>query len=309
MGCFSLVPYVCGAGASAPGCAHGPLYCLEHGLTERLRAAGIESVWAASPEAHWNGPYGRVAHADLPPRGSRERRDIVAWHCQTLAQNVAGELRQGNRVVTIGGDHSMAAGSISGAAAAYGPDATLGVIWVDAHPDINTPESSCSKALHGVPVAGLMGLDGAAEAFGIEGGVLAPENIVYAGLRSIDPAEYDIARDIGIRLPAMEDLRAQGVSVWLQEAVTHLAARCDHIILSLDLDGLSTDIAPAVGTPVEGGFMLDEILPVLSGIVRTHAIDLIEIVEFNPTLPGAEKTFETILQILETLLPCNPVQK
>ena len=309
MSSFSLIPYVCGAGASRDGCAHGPLYCLEHGLTERLSAAGIDAVWAVNPEAHWNGPYGRVAHVALPPRGSAERREIVAWHCQTLAHNVSKELNQGNRVITIGGDHSMAAGSITGAAAAYGPDATLGLIWVDAHPDINTLQSSTSKALHGMPVAALLGLDDAAPALGIEGGVLRAENIVYAGLRSIDPSEYDIAKDLGIQLPAMDDLRQHGVSTWLQDAVTHLSGRCDHMILSIDLDGFSQDVAPAVGTPVEGGFLPEEILPVLAGIVRTHAIDLIEIVEFNPTLPGADKTFELIVQILGDLLPGKPVQK
>lgn len=309
MGALSLIPYVCGAGASLPGCAHGPLYCLEHGLTARLRAAGIEAAWAVNPEAHWNGPYGRVAHASLPPRGSVERRDIVAWHCQTLAQNVAMELNQGNRVITIGGDHSMAAGSVSGASAAYGPDATLGLIWIDAHPDIHTIRSSCTKALHGLPMAALLGLEDTAKTLGIKGGVLRPENIVYAGLRSIDSGEYDIAKDLGIRLPVMNDLRQQGISAWLQDAVTHLSVRCDHMILSLDLDGFSPAVAPAVGTPVEGGFLPGEILPVLAGIVRAHAIDMIEISEFNPTLPGADKTFDLILQILEALIPGKPVQK
>ena len=139
---------------------------------------------------------------------------------------------------------------------------------------------------------------------------LFAENIIYAGLRSIDDSERDIARKHNVALPAMADLRQTGVSAWLQEAVMHLSSRCDHIILSIDLDAFSPAIAPAVGTPVDDGFMIDEILPVLSGIVQTHGIELIEIVEFNPELAGAEKTFSLILEILETLLPGkNTLQK
>lgn len=286
------------------GCEHGPLYGLEHGLADQLQESGIDAAWAVNPEAHWNGPYGRVAHAHLPPRGSAARHEIVAWHCRALAGNVEKELRQGRRVVTIGGDHTMAAGSISGAAAAFGPDTTIGVIWVDAHADINTTGSSVTKALHGMPVAALLGLDPALADLTVRPAVVRPENIIYAGLRDIDPGERDVAAPLGMTLPPLTEIRQQGgVSAWLQDAVTHLAARCDNLVLSIDLDAFSTDLAPAVGTPVPGGFMPDEILPVLAGIVRTHGIQLIDLVEFNPRQPGAEKTAALMTEILRAVLP------
>lgn len=306
---ISLIPYVCGAGASVPGCEYGPLYARDHGLAGRLQDADIDAAWAVDPQAHWAGPYGQVAHSALPPRGSAGRFEIVAWHCQSLSRNVAAELRSGNRVVTIGGDHSMAAGSIAGMAEAFGPGARIGVIWIDAHADLNTFTSSLSKAIHGMPVAALLGIDKSLAPLGPEQAVITPENVVYAGLRDIDPAERDIAAAHGIRMMSMDDLRTQGIARTLQDSVMQLASRCDHLVLSIDLDAFSLDHAPSVGTPVPGGFTPEEIVPVLAGIVRTHAIEMVEIVEFNPQLPGAEKTFDFLAQMLCDLLPARIAQK
>ncbi|MGZ9097419.1 MAG: arginase [Micavibrio sp.] len=299
----SLVPFVCGAGASTPGAEQGAVYCREHGLTEKLLARGIKAEWATDPDIHWTGPYGQTAHAALPPRGSPERHEIVAWHCHALAENVAAELRLGNRVVTIGGDHSMAAGSVSGVQMAMDSDAVLGMIWVDAHPDLHTFESSSTKSLHGMAMATLLGLDGTLAVPEMISPVLRPENVIYMGLRDIDRGEWDNAAKLGMNLITMEDLRSQGVAAVLQDAVTRLGAACDHIVLSVDLDGFSSAVAPATGTPVEGGFIPEEILPVLAGIVRAFSVPLIELVEFNPTLPGAAKTYDFMVDVLGALLP------
>ncbi|MDB5490608.1 MAG: Arginase [Micavibrio sp.] len=299
----SLIPYVCGAGASTPGAEQGSLYCRAHGLSEKLATLGIDTVWAVDPDSHWNGPYGRLAHENIPERGSAERQEIVGWHLQTLAENVMAELNRGHRAVTLGGDHSMAAGSIAGAKAALGPDARLGLIWVDAHPDLHTYHTSASKALHGMPLGTLTGLDqtlAIGEQFGV---TLKPEDIVYIGLRDIDDAERENARSLGLNLHTLEEIRERGVASVVQDAAIELSACCTHIILSIDVDGFDPDLAPATGTRVSNGLMYEEILPVLAGIVRTHSVPLIEIVEFNPTLPGAEKTFDLIVRMLGELLP------
>jgi arginase len=308
MNIVSLIPFICGAGASRPGAEQGAVYARAHGLVETLAAAGITAEWAVDPEAHWNGPYGRIAHENLTPRGSPERLETVTWHVQALAENVIAELRRGNRVVTIGGDHSLAAGSVAGAHAALGPDVRLGLIWVDAHPDIHTFQSSVSKALHGMPMATLTGLDQTLSLPENNGPIIQPEDIIFAGLRDIDEGEFENAKKLGITLLAMDTLRAQGIAQTLQEAVMSLAARCDHIILSIDLDAFSTNVAPAVGSPVPDGFMPDEILPILAGITRSHSVPLIDIVEFNPTLPGAEKTYQLVIDILSGLLPRDAIK-
>lgn len=299
----SLISYVCGAGASTPGAEQGSLYARAHGLSEKLAIAGVDSIWAFDPDAHWNGPYGRIAQNPMPERGSPESLEIVSWHLRTLAENVAAELNRGHRAVTLGGDHSMAAGSIAGVRAALGPEAKLGLIWIDAHPDLHTFQSSGSKALHGMPMATLAGLDQTLAVGPAQDAILKPENIVYIGLRDIDEGEKENARSLGLTLHSLEQLRERSVANVLQEAAIELSGRCDHILLSIDVDGFDPSIAPATGTRVPDGLMPDEILPVLAGIVRSHSVPLIDLVEFNPTLPGAEKTFDLMVRILSEILP------
>ena len=299
----SLVPYVCGAGASTPGAELGAVYCQDHGLTEKLAEHGISAVWAADANMHWNGPYGQSAHQSLLNQGSPERREAVLWHCQATAENVAAELRSGNRVIAIGGDHSMAAGSVSGVQMALGKETRIGVIWVDAHPDLHTFDSSTSKALHGMPLANLLGLDDTLSVPEVCSPVILPENLLYFGLRDIDEGEKENAAKHGVKLFTMEELRRQDMAHVIQDAVKNLSLTCDHIVLSLDLDGFDPVYAPATGTPVPGGFTPEEIWPLLAGIVRGYSVPLIDVVEFNPTLPGAEKTFAFIIDMLAAILP------
>jgi arginase len=299
----SLIPYVCGAGASTPGAEQGPLYARANGLSEKLAIQGINCLWAVDPDTHWNGPYGRIAQNPMPERGSPESLEIVSWHLRALAENVAAELGRGHRAVTLGGDHSLAAGSIAGAKAALGKDARLGLIWIDAHPDLHTFQSSASKALHGMPLATLTGLDQTLAVSQEQGAILKGEDIVYIGLRDIDEGERENARSLGLTLHTLEHLRGHGVAKVLQEAAIELSGRCDHILLSIDVDGFDPAIAPATGTRVADGLMPEEILPVLAGIVRSHSVPLIDLVEFNPTLPGAEQTFDLMVRILAELLP------
>lgn len=299
----SLVPYVCGAGASTSGSELGAVYCQEHGLTEKLTERGIASEWAADARMHWNGPYGHTSHHNLLQQGSQERRETVLWHCHAIAENIAAELRAGNRVVAIGGDHSMAAGSISGVRLAMGPESRIGVIWVDAHPDLHTFASSISKALHGMPMGTLLGLDNTLAVPSACSPVIRAENLLYIGLRDIDEGERLNAAAQGVKLLSLDDLRQEDMGNIIQDAVTNLSMTCDHIVLSLDLDAFDPAYTPAVGTPVPGGFAPDEILPVLAGVVRGYSVPLIDIVEFNPTLPGAEKTYNFIVDMLAEILP------
>ena len=251
---------------------------------------------------HWKDVYGQGAYEKLSELGDKARLENVLWHLRTLAHNVANELRLGNRVITLGGDHTSGAGSLAGAQAAFGADARLGLIWIDAHPDIHTFQSSVSKALHGMPMGTVTGLDDTLALGGEFAIKLKPENVVFAGLRDIDEGEIQNAQSLGINLLTMDNLRAGGIDKTLQEAVAQLASQCDQIILSVDLDAFSNDFTSAVGSPVAGGFAPDEILPILSEIVQKYPVQIIEIVEFNPTLPGVEETFNSLIQVLNVLL-------
>lgn len=298
---ISLIPFVCGVGASVAGAEQGPLYAHAHGLDKKLRSEMIDYQWVIDPELRWEDKHGKEAHHELTPQGSAERLETALWHVRCLATDVATELRKGRQVITIGGDHTLSAGSLAGAQAAFGADARIGLIWIDAHPDIHTLRSSISKALHGMPLGTVTGLDQTLAIGGEFAVKLKPENMVFAGLRDIDENERQNAEAIGITLVNIEELRAKGIAQNLEKAAERLSQLCDHIVLSIDLDAFSTDLAPAVGSPVPGGFLLEEILPSLSKIARSYSVPLIDIVEFNPTMPGAEQTFELIIRILKEL--------
>lgn len=277
---ISLIPFVCGGGASRPGCESGPLYCASHDLAGRLRAAGIDAHWAVAPQDR-----------HLPDRD-------VRGHVEQLARDVVAAFKTApqSRVITIGGDHSMAAGSLAGAAMALG--GRPGLVWVDAHPDLHTFESSVSKALHGMPMGTLLGLDRALAVDGAHYPVFRPEDVLYAGLRDIDAGEHENAAALGFELMDMETLRGLGVEKTVRARMAEIMQRCDYLLYSIDLDGFSTDLAPAVGTPVPGGFMADEILPVLAEGIRTYNVPLIDIVEFNATLDGADQTYDFLNQVI-----------
>lgn len=300
---ISLIPYVCGVGASVSGAEQGPIYAYAHGIDKILSSEEIDYQWIINPQLHWEDKHGLSSHEKETPQGSQERLETALWHVTRLAQNVSAELRNGRRVITIGGDHTLSAGSLAGVQAAFGREAKIGLIWIDAHPDIHTMQSSSSKALHGMPLGTVTGLDQTLAVGGEFAIKLMPDNMIFAGLRDIDENERLNAEKLGITLQHIDQLRAKGIAQSLEEAAERLSKTCDHIMLSIDMDAFSADIAPAVGSPVPGGFLLEEILPSLSKIVKMYPVPLIDIVEFNPTLPGAKETFDLLIKILKELKP------
>lgn len=197
----------------------------------------------------------------------------------------------------------MAAGSIAGFARAKGAQGRVGVLWIDAHADINTPESSLSDAYHGMPVTALLGM-GDPDFAALGGGkpVLLPANIFYIGLRDLDPAEVKTLDDLAISRFTMDQVNEIGVEKALRDAVSHLSAHTDHLFVTFDLDALAPEHVPATGTPVDGGMNKREFLGALRSLVRDYDFEAIEIAEYNPTLDGREKTMKTIRDVLEAFL-------
>lgn len=299
---FSLIPYACGAGASLAGSEYGSLYAFDHGLQQRLRDMGIDAEWLVSPHAHWDAPGGHDAHLTIGARGSPQRLDTVRHHIRLLAENVETAIKNRQRALVVGGDHSLSAASLAGARRALGADKRVGLIWVDAHPDIQTYETSVSKALHGTQMATLLGLDDTLRLDGYTYPAFTPETVVYTGLRSIDAEEVDNAARLGMKLAHLNETRAQGLKETLSGQIDALMNACDHILISIDLDSFSDALAPAVGSPVDDGFRKEEIIPLLHHVIDTHSVPLIDIVEFNPTLPGADKTYAFMLDLYRELL-------
>lgn len=300
----ALIPYVCGAGATTAGCELGPVVMKRMGLEVALRGRRVPCDWTVDPMAIYAGNYGASAHEFLPPPGDMARHALVLTHCRFLREQVELAVARGERPVTLGGDHSMAAGSIAGLARAYNAHGRVGVLWIDAHADINTPATSPSQSLHGMPVAALLGM-GDADFAGLGGGpvpVLRPENIFYIGLRDVDPGETKVMDELGIAHFDATAVHEMGIGVALKRAMAHIAKNSDVLFLSLDLDAFDPVEAPAVGTPVENGLQRSSFLPALLDIMEKYEFAGLEVSEFNPTLAGADDTYNLLEQILTFML-------
>ncbi len=301
---ISLIPFPCGAGSSKAGCEQGALYLHQNGLAQSLCADGINAAWSEDPAALAAAPDGLAAHRALPPSDSPARMDFVIGHCRAFKKRCMDVLRE-NRTypVTIGGDHAMAAGSLGALADAHQAHGRIGVIWIDAHADLNTPETSPSQALHGMPLAAMLGMGH--DDFVALGGTkpaLQPAHIFYLGLRSVDPGEWDLIRKLGIGHYTMDDLRRTGVMKGFQDALAAVSRNTDYLYVSIDLDALDPAYASAVSTPVADGLTLDELRDGLAWLTRARTPDMIEIAEFNPVNGDPQATQRVLHDILQTML-------
>ncbi|MCC7439800.1 MAG: arginase [Armatimonadetes bacterium] len=228
----------------------------------------------------------------------------ITTACEKLARKVKKILKAGDFPMVLGGDHSMAIGTLAGVAG-YCRDAgkRLGVIWIDAHSDINVPETSPSGNIHGMPVAASIGL-GAKELTTIGGNFqkLDPTNIVMIGLRSVDEGERKIIREREMRAYTMTDIDRKGINTVMEETLDYLQSRTDHIHISFDLDSVDPTVASGVGTPVPGGLTWREAHFVMEMLAERGALDSMEIAEVNPILDNLNKGAEFAADLVASAL-------
>jgi len=210
----------------------------------------------------------------------------IAHACTLLAAEVESALDKNEFPLVLGGDHSMAIGTIAGIAAhCKRQNKRLGVIWIDAHADINIPETSPSGNIHGMPVAVSLGL-GDARLTSIRGDApkLLPDQLVYVGLRSVDEGERALIHTLKIEAHTMADLDKQGVYQLITKAVALLHNKVDHLHVSFDLDVVDPMFASGVGTPVPGGITYREAHLIMEVIADTGYMASMEVAEVNPIL-------------------------
>ncbi|KAI4111433.1 MAG: hypothetical protein LQ339_000632 [Xanthoria mediterranea] len=216
---------------------------------------------------------------------------------QQLSQQVYEHAQHGRCVLTLGGDHSIAIGTISGTAKAIRErlNREMAVIWVDAHADINTPETSGSGNIHGMPLAFLTGL-AVEEREDVFGWLKADQKIsvkklVYIALRDVDPGEKEILRDHGIKAFSMHEIDKHGIGRVMEMALGHIGTDTP-IHLSFDVDALDPQFAPSTGTPVRGGLTLREGDFIAECVHETGSLVAMDLVEVNPSLDavGAAET-------------------
>lgn len=235
-----------------------------------------------------------------------------------LAYEVYKFLRSNVFPMVIGGDHSIAIGSISGTKMAY-PNERLGVIWIDAHADLHSPFTTPSGNVHGMPLALLMNIEKKStdhrkvrvftldtwdrlRKIGMSGAKLKPSDLVFIGLRDHEPEEEAIIKEHGIKVITVKDVRTRGVETVVKEVQEYLA-KCDKVHVSFDVDSLDPSISVGTGTPVKNGLLLDEARGLLTGFCADPKTATLDVVEINPALDTNNSMAENVLTILEPLFP------
>ncbi len=218
---------------------------------------------------------------------------------QKLSEMVDQEVTKGHFPLIFGGDHSIAIGSLAGISKHYD---NLGVIWYDAHGDLNSSETSPSGNIHGMPLAVSLGIgDDKLTAIGDYVPKVKPENIVIIGARSLDLGERELIRNKGIQVYTMHEIDRLGMPAVMEEAIGYLQNRTDGVHLSLDLDGLDPSEAPGVGTPVIGGITYRESHLAMEMLEESSMLTSAEFVEVNPILDEKNKTATVAVGLMGSL--------
>ena len=240
--------------------------------------------------------YTVVDRGDLPApiRETQELRDEhkkyigdIANVCQKLYQTALGSFDEGAMPIVLGGDHSVGAGSVAAATdwARRTKDLPLGLLWVDAHGDMNTPATSLSGNVHGMPLAALLGGEPMELAkIGVNLPKVLPQHTVLIGVRNLDEREKISVRDSHVHVFTMKDIDRQGIASIVEQAVNLAGAGTAGIHVSFDMDVCDPAIAPGVGTPVKGGLDYREAHMVMEIVADSGLLTSLDLVEVNPTL-------------------------
>lgn len=291
---ISLIGVPTDIGASRVGSRLGP---------QALRVAGIVAALERyGSSVRDTGDLEGPDNPQQPPvDGYRHLPEVAAWS-RTIRDAVARELDAGQLPVVMGGDHSIAIGSISAVAAhCRKVGKKLRVIWVDAHADINTNELTPTGNIHGMPVACLLG-HGPADLVGLSDVVPAIDHdqIVQLGLRSVDEGEKAFLNEVGLHVFDMRFIDEIGMRRAMVRAFSGVDADT-HVHLSLDLDFCDPEIAPGVGTPVRGGPTYREVSLVMEMIADCGCVGSVDLVELNPALDVRNTTAELAVDLMESL--------
>lgn len=253
-------------------------------------------------EVRDTGDLAGPANPELPPvAGYRHLAEVIAWN-RAVHQATARELGQGRLPILLGGDHSVAIGSISAVAThVRAAGGSLRVLWLDAHADFNTAELTPSGNMHGMPVACLAGL-GPDDLTSLSGEIPAvrTDEIRQIGVRSVDQGEKELLRSAGVEVFDMRFVDEIGMRRTMTRALAGMDAGT-HLHLSLDLDFIDPSVAPGVGTPVAGGATYREAQLCMEMIADTGRLGSMDLVELNPALDLRNTTAELAVDLLESL--------
>lgn len=290
---LSMIGVSLDLGQSRRGVNMGPSAIRYAGVVERLEAIGHVVVDEGDIQID----------AGLQAENSDSKLKNLKEVVQTntlLAEKVASVLVEDRFPLVLGGDHSIAIGTLAGLATKY---KNLGVIWYDAHADMNTDKTSPSGNIHGMPLAVSMGLgDERLVNLHHEGQKVKPENIIIIGARSIDPGERALIKELGIQVYTMHEIDKYGMTNVMEKVIKHLKNNhVDGVHLSLDLDALDPLYTPGVGTPVAGGVSYRESHLAMEILEESGLVTSAEFVEVNPILDEKNKTADVAVGLMGSL--------
>jgi arginase len=278
-------------GAGRRGVDMGP-YAIRYAGLERellgmgLRVTDYNNIPVPVPEGHAMGN----------PRARFD--DLIEDACTELRKRVAQIAGAGQFPLVLGGDHSIAMGTVAGLVDAWGD---VGVLWIDAHGDINTPETSPSGNVHGMPVATVLGQGGLGSRLDWGPRALSPERVVLFGTRTLDPGERQRIRELGIRMFTMSELDQRGVTACVEEAIDRLRG-AGRIHISFDIDAVDPLEAPGVGTPWPGGLTYREAHLAMELLADTGLVASMEVVEVNPIADHENRTGKLAAELILSAL-------
>jgi len=289
-------------GAGRRGVDMGPSAVRVANLNARLAALGYEV------EDLGNVP---VRQAEATPEGHPHAKYLpqIAATCETIAVQVEGVLEHDSMPLVLGGDHSVAVGTVAGVSQYFRKRGRkIGLIWLDAHADMNTPETSPSGNVHGMPLACIVGL-GPPELSEIGGykPKVAPANVAIVGLRDVDSFEKPHVRESGVRAFTMREIDERGLRAVMEDAIRLATAGTAGFHLSLDMDFVDPRDAPGVGTPVRGGATYREAHLAMEMICDAAAGDSeamlsLEAVEVNPVIDEQNRTADLAVELIQSAL-------
>jgi arginase len=279
-------------GAGRRGVDMGPSAIRYAGLDARIEALGfgyhdLGNVGTAVPEAIDAGDE----HARFLPQ--------IKDTCRHIAELVAEAAGDGSVPIVLGGDHSVALGTLGGLNRAHGPG---GVIWIDAHGDLNSPETSPSGNVHGMVLAAALGLAG--EEFRRDGWVLpAVESgkLALVGVRSLDEGERKLLQELDAKVFTMSEVDRIGIEPCMREALGHASGGA-FLHVSFDMDAVDPDYAPGVGTPVRGGLSYREAHLAMETVAESKLLDSLDVVEVNPILDRENATGQLAVELVASAL-------
>lgn len=290
---IEIIGFPVDLGAGRRGVDMGPSALRIAGLDSKLAALGYNVIDRGDLKI-------KIMEAqNIGDRRLKYMREILKTS-EVLAHKVFDTLERNNFPLIIGGDHSMALGALGGISAhCVKNDLTLGVIWIDAHADMNTHETTPSGNIHGMPLAAALGYgyEKLTNFMGITPKV-KPENVALIGLRSIDPGERQLLKDLKIPAFTMPEIDKLGIHRIISKILNQFREKVDHIHVSFDVDSVDPTLAPGVGTPIPGGLSYREAHLLMENIAECGCMSSLEVAEVNPILDNRNQSAEFTVDLI-----------